>query len=1199
MNTETWSTGDDRVLVRLAECDDALAAGRPVTPESTCGRSEWQQLTRGLACIRLLREVLTDAGSRVEDPPAEAQGGTATSQELPYYQLGRYQIRRQLGQGSCGVVFLAYDTKLERETALKVPRGAALVTPWLRERFLREARAAAVLNHPNIIAVYEAGEVGPICYIAAEYCAGITLGAWLRDRTARISVRDAAQFMLTLALAVEHAHERGVLHRDLKPSNIMLHGSGAPGDASVENRPLPALTPKITDFSLAKFFHEADAGQTHSGDIVGTPQYMAPEQAGGKSKAAGPAADVYGLGAIFYELLTGRPPFQGESSLDTLQQVLSVEPIPPRWLNAKVPRDIEIICLECLQKAPDRRYTGARALADDLRRFLADRPIVARPSGRLEVAGRWCRRNPALAVASGLAIAGLLGVTALSALYGFSARRDARRQSQSATDLRAAFQSSEEHRQTSELRLAENYLERARNLNDRGNEGEALLFLVRALEIAPPDEAGLARAIRAHFGSLAGKLHRPSVVLDPKGAVTRVALRADGTMVACARTDGSILLWSAQTGESQGTLHGHERSVKALAFSRDGRTLMSGSEDGSARLWDVATGRPTAAPLRQGNATVSVVCISPDGRTAFSGNADGVGRLWEVSTGRPIGEAIQQPGVILFAEFDALGKVVLSGGTDRTAHIWDAGTGRRLEPQLRHELWVRTAAFSKDGRFILTGSEDCTARLWERKSGSPCGNALAHHDTVRAVAFSPLGGCFATGSADGTAQIWDLATTRPIGKSLSHQQAVSSAAFSPDGTILATGSDDQTVRIWDAQTGDPIGAPLQHAGQVWGVEFSRDGRLMSWGPDDPVRLWHTAAALRGEAVLSHERAVSAVAFSPDGKTVLTGTADKAASRGQVQRWDLRGRRPIGPPITLSAPTTALTFSPDGKLFLTGAGNVDRWHGEAQLWDASTGQPVVGPLAHARAVTAVAFCPDGATFVTASADRTARLWTAAKGSLERTFKHPDYVTAVAISPGGGVLLTGSEDRMARLWDMNTATAIGEPLRHQATIMALAFSADGTTALTGSLDNTAQLWDARSWKPIGRPLRHHGCVTAVALSADGLMALTASADNAIQLWDTRTTRPIGFPFRHESAVLDAEFSPDGGTVLSGSADTSARLWRVSSALEGEVERISLWTQVVTGAELDESDLVRRLDAPTWHDRRRRLEKLGGTPHQADAR
>ena len=369
------------------------------------------RLEREAAWCQLVRRIWP----QVADADPDASGSSPPDQTQPaeslLSELGRFVIRRELGRGSFGIVYLAYDARLRREVALKVPRAEVFLTPELRARFRHEAMAAAGLDHPNIVPVYEAGEEGPVCFIASAYCPGITLAAWLRQRQRPVPYRTAASLVATLADAVEHAHRRGVLHRDLKPSNVLLelqpgataHGEGDGGD----------LVPRVTDFGLAKLVDDgsganASVNPTQMGVLLGTPSYMAPEQADGKPSTVGPAADIYSLGVILYEVLTGRPPFQEDSVLQTLVLVRTQDPLPPSKLRGRLPRDLETICLKCLHKQPQSRYATALALAQDLRRFLAVEPIRARPASAWERALKWSRRRPAL-VALG-------GTTALAAV---------------------------------------------------------------------------------------------------------------------------------------------------------------------------------------------------------------------------------------------------------------------------------------------------------------------------------------------------------------------------------------------------------------------------------------------------------------------------------------------------------------------------------------------------------------------------------------------------------------------------------------------------------------------------------------------------------------------------------------------------------------------------------------------------------------
>jgi serine/threonine protein kinase len=390
---DTWS--DEYCASLLAACEEALAAGEPTAmlTDAVVQPELRRRLERGMASARLLRQVL----SRKRMPPDDRAG-------LPWTKLGRFEIRRELGRGGFAFVYLAYDPQLQREVALKVPRPELIVTGELRARFLREARAAAILDHPNLVPVHEAGEVGPVCYLVSSYYPGQTLAAWLRGREGPVPGRAAAELVAVLAEAVQHAHSRGVLHRDLKPANILLtidsRGQTADGrqpkaDTNADADLLSAI-PKITDFGLAKFL-EGDLEPTRTGAVLGTPAYMAPEQASGHSRRVGREADVYALGVILYELLTGRPPFQSESILETLEQVRTREPVRPSRRSPHLPRDLETICLRCLAKEPAKRYPSASALADDLGRFLNNRPILARRTGPIERTWRWCRRNPAVA----------------------------------------------------------------------------------------------------------------------------------------------------------------------------------------------------------------------------------------------------------------------------------------------------------------------------------------------------------------------------------------------------------------------------------------------------------------------------------------------------------------------------------------------------------------------------------------------------------------------------------------------------------------------------------------------------------------------------------------------------------------------------------------------------------------------------------
>jgi WD40 repeat protein len=887
--------------------------------------------------------------------------------------------------------------------------------------------------------------------------------------------------------------------------------------------------PRISDFGLAKELDAADTTfQTRTGEIVGTPSYMAPEQAEGKVRKVGPATDVYGLGAILYELLTGRPPFKGETTLDTLEQVRTQEPVPPPRLQPRLPRDLSTICLKALAKEPARRYATAKELADDLEHFLEGKPICARPVGPTEALWRWCRRNPAVAalsLAAGLFLAVGFGLSTYFAVQESARACEAGENARKADRARADAQ-----RESALLAL-----ERGRHLAQQGEGGRGLLWLVRSLErateAADPD---LPRVIRTNIAAVSRRLHTLRQVLQGRSPAVRCVFTPNGTKV-----------W-------------------VCGFARN-----------ELRLWDLATGRPERElPVED---EVLALAVSPDGTLLLSGCRH-QSQLWDTRSCRPHGPPLQHSSEPRIAAFRPDGQVVATGHNDGSVKLWDAVDGH-LRVELRSSKHpILGVAFSPDGKTLATGSVDDILQLWDAATAKPIGKPFPHRGQVYALTWAPNSQGIVTGAANGTVQFWDIATGQ-LRRSLTHPTTVFAVAFSPEGRTLATGCGDRAARLWDAATGQLVGNLLPHQGAVQSVGLSPDGKVVATaGEDGLVRLWDVAPS---QVALPHRTWVYAGTFSPDGHTALTGSGDSRALL-----WDVSSGKPLGPPLEHPDGVRAVAFRPDGQGLFTGCGNGQLWR-----WELSPKRTGTKIDAHRGAILSLAISPDGRTLVTGSEDGSARLWDMATGQPRGdVLRHEGTVAAVAVSPDGRTVLTGSHDRTARLWDAATGQPRGQPWPHPDEVVAVAFTPDGSRCFTAARDTGVRLWDSATHQPVGKPLTLERAVTSMAVSPSGQTLLLGSNDGMAQLFDLATGLPLGNSFSHGRAVRAVAFSPDGRTALTMGQDAMARLWEVPVPIEGDLDRILLWAQVCTGLELKGDGMVSVLEAPTWQQRRQRLRSLG---------
>jgi WD40 repeat protein len=1152
-------------------------------------------------------------------------------------QIGRFQIVRELGRGGYGIVFLATDPQLRREVALKVPRTETLLAPELRERFLREARVAAGLDHPNLVSIYEAGAAGPVCYIASAYCPGVTLAQWLRQQTEPVPARDAAVLCATLAGAVEHAHTHGVVHRDLKPANVLLSNGGAAPQAAPappHHAALPTHQVRITDFGLAKI--QGEDGHTRTGTIVGTPAYMAPEQAAPGQEVVGPAADVYALGAILYELLTGRPPFQGEAPLDLLLLVRTEEPVAPSRLRPHLPRAIETICLKCLRKQPHQRYASAGALGQDLDRFLAGQPIRARPVGPVGRFALWCRRKPALALVSGLAALALMATAVVSVLFGIhkaSALNESEEQLRQLASTNQQLEQTDQERRRFIRRSAVQALDRALDLCEQGQVTRGLILLTFSLQLAEPQDQELQRTIRTNLRAWAAQVHPVQTILAHPGLAKVARFSPDGRTVVTGGTEPGARVWEATTGRLVLTLPRkdatfapvvvdgeavtpHRGEVLVALFSPDGKTILTAGEGATATLWDATTGEPRGLPLKHRSA-VRAAAFSPDGKLVLTaGSRDQTARLWEVATGQPVGLPMRHGNSIRSVAFSPVGKTVATGSLDQTVRLWEVPSGRPLFGPLSHDEFVTALAFNPDGTRLLASTASKGTRIWDVTTGRQLGPALEplrlHLDWDRTfhVAFTPDGQTAFTGSRAQGPQRWEVATGKPLGPAISQPGPFSDVVMSPDGTLALTGGDDRRARLWELATGKPLGSYLTHSSAVELVAFDPKGETfltasLGQGP----RVFRIAPPGAPGVLSGPTPGVDHLSFAANGKSLLVAGGGSLAHLGDDSTAEIALKVPAAVRINttsfgLTGPILAKSlaklppvpwiktaaFSPNGQMVATGAADCT-----VHFWDLSTRNPTPVRLPHPDLICALAFSPDGTMLITGCVDHSARVWDVGTGKLvSGPLRHADVVYSVAFSPDGKTVATASKDCTARLWEVATGQPRGQPLQHSHQVTAVTFSPDGKTVLTGGRDHRAQLWDAASGAPIAAPLIHGNSLTSVAFSPDGRTIVTGVEDTTARLWDVALGKPLGPGFVHPAPVRAVVFSPDGKSIATGCYYTgTVYRWPAPAPLEGDLQRIVLWIEVLTGLELDATGAIRELGAENWQERRRRLEERGGPP------
>ncbi len=1025
-------------------------------------------------------------------------------------QFGRFVIRRELGRGGFGIVFLAHDPDIGRDVALKIPHAVFLLDSQMRERFQREARAAGRLNHPNLVAIYETGKVGEIYYQATAYCSGPTLWQWLHDRTKPVPHAVAAGILAVLADAVQHAHQRGIVHRDIKPNNVLLEPTGRAAGSG--NTPIPGFPfmPKLTDFGLARDVYRV-SDLTQTGQLMGTAEFMAPEQAAARHDDIGPPTDVYALGAVLYTLIAGQAPISGGELYKTLERVQTEVPLSLTRRRPQVPRDLEAICFKCLEKKPAHRYATAAQLSLDLQRFLSGEPVSARMVPPAERLIRWCKRNPAATAVFGLVLILAASVWTGMFLHNEQLQAVVSELDATNTDLDRSLRASREARLQAEAavldtrqQLYANDIARAYSAWESGDLAAYDRILRRWLREGQETDL---RGIEWHYLWSLGHIDQ-QVICQFDGAGSCLARSLDNQLLAVGGGKGIVRVMGRSLTDGVARIDTGQGIVRSMRLSHDGRRLATAGFDGTVRVWDLM-------PVRA------------HGRTQNRREKNITEPLFS------FGASIGALNDIVFSIDD---QQLITCGNSPEIHIWDAATGHLVSSLGGHEDTVKSIAVSPDGEHLYSGGTDRFACVWKRTESGFV--EAAHHylpATARRVAVTPDGQTLAFVSAN------RLYMARPPEREksliVSLNDELVSLRFSPDGTRLATCGVGGMIHVYDVASGVPEDGStnatilcgwLTSHDRIHDIEFTPDGcGIVAIGDDglvsccplperrlesvtletfrrplypvlgaaskdvyvnsqDHVYCWHAKGGEQ-QMVVPHETPTRSVAVSPGERKLALSTAD-----GSVEYWDLQEES--AKPVWKTRPwhdesdsdtddTITLWFSPDGKRL---AMQRQATRPTVILMDVAT-RDVAATYSssveeRAPESSGLAYTATG-NQIALGVENSVVIWRPDDGTNQLLDGHIGKVLCVCFHPSGSLLASGSRDRTIRLWNVASRDTLAVLEGHRDDVWDLVFSADGKTLFSCSHDGTVKAWQVSTGRELFNLVELSTPIENLTRSADG--------------------------------------------------------------------------------------------------------------------
>lgn len=1088
---------------------------------------------------------------------------------------GKYKLLEAIGEGGMGSVWMAQQIEpVKRTVAVKLIKSG-MDSKSVIARFEAERQALSMMDHPNIARVYDVGTIpGGRPFFVMELVKGTPLTEFCDQR--KLTPRQRLELFVPICNAIQHAHQKGIIHRDIKPSNVLV--------ALHDDRPVP----KVIDFGLAKATGTPLTEKTlHTGfeQVVGTPAYMSPEQATFNQLDIDTRTDVYSLGVLLYELLTGTTPIERQrfkqaallemlrvvreeepprpstrlSSTEARASIAAVRSTEPARLSKELRSELDWVVMKSLEKDRSRRYETAISFAADVQRYLAGEPVLAHPPSAGYRIRKFVKRHKGTVVAASIILLALIG-GAVGTLYGVikaegeTTANVLRGEAESARNLAENALEGEMKARTEETRL--------RNIADQALAGEqaakrevAFFNYSHAVDLAHREyEARNPILARELLDSCPAELrgwewHHVNSVCNAElvvfsghtGRIESASFSPDCRRVVTASTDGTARVWDAITGRELAQLKGHVGAVLTASFSADGRRIVTGSADSTSRVWDAASGKQLA--LLQGHSgLVERAFFLPDGRVATAApsrafRVDNSTRIWNVQTGAMI---LGLKGTTHLPILSDDGSRFLAEKDRGWFRVWDTGSGKEIS-NLQGYVEVTRGLFSKDGRRILTESTDGTCRSWDADSGRELAVLKSPEARRTSWAFSRDGHLVVTGSADGTARVSETDTGKALWLFSGHMDQVVSAGFSPDGRRVVTASNDRTARIWDVETGQLIARLQGHDARLVTASFSEDGRQVLTAGDNTARIWDADTGRQPRILHGHSGGVGMASISDDGQRAYT--ADGITARV----WDLETARALS---TQSA--TNAWFSRDHQRV---AASSPRGQGRSWVLDVESGKE----LAEIPGASMQSFSRDGRRVVTIASvnDPTPRVYDAETGRLVSTLKgHTSPVSSILSNEDSRRVVTSSaRDGTTRIWDLETGKELhrleGHGVMHyvpmQLSSIMTPLSRDGRliVAISTSNKSIAHILEVHSGREIAAIEAPRGTRAAIAFSPDGRRVVTIT-DNVVKLWDPETGKRLAVLQGHLEKVVSIAFSRDHRRIVTASYDKTARVWDVETGM-----------------------------------------------------